>query len=96
MLKETIGSAGASAQQQADANKKAQQIADEILLESDIENLIAAKGFSDCLVFIDGDSCSVVVRAEKLTARESLMIMELVTGKTALSAKNVQISAVQG
>ena len=48
------------------------------------------------MVFIDGDSCSVVVRAEKLTARESLMIMELVTGKTALSAKNVQISAVQG
>ena len=96
VLKETIGSAGASAQQQADADKKAQQIADEILLESDIENLIAAKGFSECLVFIDGDSCSVVVRAEKLTARESLMIMELVTGKTALSAKNVQISAVQG
>ncbi len=96
VLKETIGSAGASAQQQADANKKAQQIADEILLESDIENLISAKGFSDCLVFIDGDSCSVVVRAEKLTARESLMIMELVTGKTAISAKNVQISAAQG
>ena len=96
VLKETIGSAGASAQQQADANKKAQQIADEILLESDIENLISAKGFSDCLVFIDGESCSVVVRAEKLTARESLMIMELVTGKTAISAKNVQISAAQG
>ena len=47
-------------------------------------------------MFIDGDSCSVVVRAEKLTSRESLMIMELVTGKTAISAKNVQISAVQG
>ena len=96
LLGETIGSVQATAEQQAEAAKKAEAIADNILQESNIENLILAKGFADCIAFIDGDSCSVVVQAEALQSQESLQILQIVTSQSDIVAGNVQISAVKG
>lgn len=95
-LEDTLSGTAATAEQKAAAQKQASAIAENILQESNIENLVTAKGFADCVAFIEKDSCNVVVASEELKPQQSLQIMEIVIGQTGLPAKNVQITAVAG
>ena len=91
LLEEVFGSAQSTADEKAAATAKATAIADHILQESNIENLIIAKGFADCVVFIHDDACRVVVDAAELQAMESVQIMEIVLSQSDIVADNVQI-----
>lgn len=77
------------------ASAKLAALTDAVKQESDIETLLAAKGFSECLVFIDGDSAHVTVRAPKLTADQSVQILDIVTAHSDVSAEKVNIVAVK-
>ena len=77
------------------ASEKLTALTDAIKQESDIETLLAAKGFSECLVFIDGDSAHVTVRAPKLTAEQSVQILDIVTSNSKVTAEKVNIVAVK-
>ena len=94
ILQEVLDSAGASAEDKAQATQKATAIAENVLQESNIENLILAKGFADSVVCIDGDRCSVVVQAEALQQQESLQILQIVVSQSSVEADRVQITAV--
>ncbi len=76
------------------ASAKLETLTNAIKQESDIETLLAAKGFSECLVFIDGDNAHVTVRSPKLTAKQSLQILDVVTAHSDISAEKVNIVAV--
>ena len=91
ILQEVLDNAQASAEDKRTATQKATAIAENVLQESKIENLILAKGFADSVVHIDGDNCSVVVQAENLQQQESLQIMEIVVSQSAVTADKVQI-----
>lgn len=91
LLEEVFDSAGSTAEEKAAATAKATAIADHILQESNIENLIIAKGFADCVVFIHDDACRVVVDVAELQAMESVQIMEIVLSQSDIVADNVQI-----
>lgn len=93
LVQQTLGAADATAENKKQASDTATAIAENVLRESNIENLILAKGFKDCVVFIDGENCSVVVQAESLQQQESLQIMEIVVAQSSVAAKNVQIMA---
>lgn len=95
LLEELLGSAQATAEQKQTAQKQATAIAENVLQESNIENLILAKGFADCVVFIDGDHASVVVASTDLQQKESLQILQIVVAQSGVEAKNVQISTPQ-
>ncbi len=94
-LEDTLGGAGASAKEKATAAEQATAIAENILQESNIENLVMAKGFSDCVAFIENGACSVVVSAGELKAAECLQVLEIVMAQTGLAAKNIQITAAK-
>ncbi len=96
LVQETLGRAEASAEEKKAAGEQAALIAERVLQESNIENLIVSKGFADCVVFIDGDKASVVVKADDLQAPESLQIMELVTGHAGIKTENIQIMLPKG
>lgn len=93
IVRETLDRVDASAEEKKQADETAAAIAEHVLQESNIENLVLAKGFADCVVFIDGDTCSVVVEAEQLQEQESLQILELVTSRTDIASQKVQIMA---
>lgn len=93
IIQEVLDSAQASAEDKAQATQKATAIAENVLQESNIENLILAKGFSDSVVYIDGQRCSVVVEAEDLQQQESLQILQIVVSQSAVLADQVQIVA---
>ena len=77
IIQEVLDSAQASADDKAQATQRATAIAENVLQESNIENLLLAKGFADSVVYIDGNRCSVVVQAENLQQQDSLLIFNL-------------------
>ena len=61
--------------------------------ESQIENLVTAKGYADCVVFMGSDSCSVVVASgeEGLTATDVAKIKDIVINETQYTAGQIKI-----
>ena len=95
ILQEVLDNAGASAEDKKAATAQANAIAQNILQESKIENLILAKGFADSVVHIDGDACSVVVQSVDLQQQESLQILEIVVSQSDVAVDKVQILSVE-
>ena len=91
ILQEILDNASASAEDKKAATSQATAIAENVLQESKIENLILAKGFPDSVVHIDGDRCSVVVQSADLQQQESLQIMEIVVSQSDVAVEKVQI-----
>lgn len=70
---------------------------DDITVESDIENLIKAKGFVDCVAFIDDDKVNITVMtsSDGLDKTEVAQIRDIVLGKCAVSAQNITVVEVK-
>ena len=94
IIQEVLDNAGASAEDKAQATERATAIAENVLQESNIENLLLAKGFADSVVYIDGERCSVVVQAAELQQQESLQILQIVVSQSEVAADQVQIMTV--
>ncbi len=65
--------------------------------EADIENMIKAKGFVDCVCFIDGEKINVAVKTGggALGKSEVAQIRDIVLGKMETAAKNITIVEVK-
>ena len=77
-----------------EATAKIVGVAQAVEQESKIESLVVAKGFPDCVAYIEGDHCNIVVQAEGLTPAQSLQITEIITAQSDISGANIKISAV--
>lgn len=55
------------------------------------ENLITTKGFEDVVMFINGDSINVVVKAEKLSQEQVAQIQNIVTREMNSKIDNIHI-----
>ena len=66
--------------------------------EAQIENLVTAKGYTDCVAFIGDESVSVVVSAREggLTDADVAKITEIVTDETGMEASQVKIIEAEG
>jgi len=62
--------------------------------ESKIESLVKAKGFADCVAYIEGVNCNLVVQADELTAAQTLQITEIITAQSAVKSENIKISSI--
>ena len=76
-----------------EANQSIQTMAAYTLSEAQVENLVVAKGYADCLCFINDNSASVVVASTEsgLTDTDIARIAEIVTEETGLSVGQVKI-----
>ncbi len=79
---------------QAQALEKVAAITQAIEQENAIEDLIRAKGFEDCVVYIEESNCHVVVKAEKLEQSQTVQIMEIITTQSSIPAQNINIVTV--
>jgi len=68
-----------------------------ITVESDIENLVKAKGFADCVAFIDGERIHLTVKtgSEGLSKSEVAQLRDIILGKVSTEAKNISIVEVK-
>lgn len=78
-----------------DATEKILAAAEAGERESAIESLVKAKGFADCVAYIEGEHCDVVVLSETLTGAQTLQITEIVTTQANIKPENIKISSVK-
>lgn len=89
----------AAAQENADqavaneASMGIQVLASYTLKEAQIENLVTAKGYTDCVAFMSDESVSVVVSTPsgELTAEDVAKITDITMSETGFSASGIKI-----
>lgn len=76
-----------------DANRAIQTLAGYTMLEGQIENLVIAKGYADCVAFMGENSISVVVSAadDGLQTEDVAKIMDIVLSETEYKADQIKI-----
>ena len=94
LIKDVFNSVKTTDEERADADARVKAIAAAVEQESKIENLIMAKGFKDCIAYIEEGECQVVVKGEDLQTQEMLQITEIVTDTAGISAEKIKILAV--
>ena len=91
VLKLVTENASASETAKADAAAKISQIAVDIQNEANIESLVKAKGFEECVAVIAEGAASVIVKSETLQANEAAQILAIVYETTGISPENISI-----
>jgi stage III sporulation protein AH len=71
------------------------QIAKNIEAEGRIESLVKAKGFEDCVAFINGSNASIVVKTNGLQPNDAVKIQDIVVSEGKISAENIKIVEVK-
>lgn len=95
LVEELLSDVRLSEEIQQQAAEKTSAIADAVVDEIAIEQLVLAKGFEDCVAYIDGNSCQLVVKADDLTQQQTLQILEIVTSQTSVLPQNINIVAIK-
>lgn len=93
-LSDIIESAASSETAKSEAVKSAEELALSIKAESDIETEIEAKGFADCIVSINNDSCSVIVAKGNLTDATAITIKDIVNRQGGIDFDKITVSEV--
>ena len=83
------GSTAATAQKEAVAQVAA--LTQNIVKQSDLETLIKAKGFPDCIVTLGNNQCSVVVKTKQNSENDAVVIQDLVSDQTGLPFDKIKI-----
>ena len=66
-------------------------IAEEIQKESNIESLITAKGFEQCVAVLNGDTASIIVKAETLQPAQLAQINTIVYEQTGILPTGITV-----
>jgi stage III sporulation protein AH len=91
VLKLVTENSEASEEAKAEASAKISKIAVDIQNEANIESLVKAKGFEECVAVIADDAVSVIVKAESLQANEAAQILAIVYETTGIAPQNISI-----
>ena len=94
MTKKILESSEESDTAKAEAVAKAAELATVMEQQTNVESLIKAKGFEECMVFIQNGECSIVVRDRDLTADDALIIKDIATGQTGITVDKIKVTAV--
>lgn len=80
-----------------EANQSIQTMADYTVTEAQIENMIVAKGYTDCVAFIGDNSLSLAVAAPEggLTDADTARILDVVSQNAGFTADQVTIIEVE-
>lgn len=96
IIKKTLNSSKSTAEQKTAATDKVSEITARMEMENSAETLIKAKGFSDVIVVLNGDSCNVVVRKDgELEQNETVQILDIISGTAKINVENIKIVAVK-
>ena len=78
-----------------EASEGIQVLASYTLTEAQIENLVTAKGYADCVAFMGEDSISVVVSTDtgELTAEDVAKVMDIAVTKSGYPASAIKVMA---
>lgn len=91
LLEKTLSNAKSNDSAKKEAVAQAAVVAQNTLKESNIESLIKAKGFSDCVVFLQNSECSVVVKTKDSNPNNAVVIKDIVAGQAGVTYDKIKI-----
>lgn len=96
LLKEASENESVDEETASEAAKSIQTLASYTLSEAQIENMITAKGYEDCVVFLSEDGVSVVVSTgeDGLQTEDVARITDIVKQETGMGAERIKILEV--
>ena len=90
VLQNVVDSAEADSAEKAQALEDIATIANNIEAEANIEAMVMAKGFEQCVAIVNDGMCTVVVMTEELLAAHMSQINEIVYEQTGIKPVNVK------
>ncbi len=91
VLQSVVDNTASTATAKDEALAEIQKLALVMETEANIETLIVAKGFEECVAVINGDSASIVVKSEGLIASQISQINEIVYEQSGIEPVNIKI-----
>ena len=95
LLQDMLADATLSEEARQQTLNKLESVSDAITQENQIESLLIAKGFEDCVVYLSGDEANVVVKAAQLSPEQTCQILDVVLAQSDALAEKVNISNVK-
>ena len=95
MLQDMLADVTLSEEARQQTLQKLESVTDAIGQENQIESLLLAKGFEDCVVYLSGEEASVVVKAAELSQEQTCQILDVVLAQSTVSAEKVNIVSVK-
>ncbi len=92
LAKEVIESTDQNGKGRKEAVEHLNKMSDIIQQQTNVENLIIAKGFDDCVAFIQNDECSIVVTGQELKSDTLIAIKDIVIGQTGISFDKIRVT----
>ena len=85
------------AEQASQSGKKLEEIIETALTEAQIESLVIAKGYADCVAYMSDEGISVAVASPEggITQQDVAVIADIVLTQTGLSFEDIHVIEVQ-
>lgn len=94
-LQSIIGGRDLSSDEMVTKAIEAANISQYIEDESNIEMLVKALGFEECLAYLDGETVKLVVKCNELTTAQAAAIKDIILTETSVLAENIRIYEVK-
>lgn len=94
-IKKTMKSSSLSAEEKKEYTAQMTANLEDLNAENEIETLIKAKGFADCLCFLQSGHLTVMTSGEPLTAAQVAQIRDVVLNKSTVTAQNITVVEVK-
>lgn len=96
-IQKTLKNASLTEAEKADYTAQLTASLEDINAENEIETLIRAKGFADCLCFLQDNRAdlTVMTSGDALTAAQVAQIRDIVLSKTSVTAQNITVVEVK-
>lgn len=96
LLNDIIDDSEKSDSAKAEAVKQLSEISERIEQQNNIESLIKAKGFKECIAFISNGECSVVVSQGSVTNAGAITIKDIVHSQSGIDYSKITITEESG
>ena len=77
-----------------EAVKQLNDLSNIVQQQGNIENLVKAKGFEDCVAFIQNGECSVVVTGKELKSDLLIAIKDIVIGQSGIDFDKIRVTQI--
>ncbi len=77
-----------------DAEKKISKATENADKERNIETMVKAKGFEDCIAYVDEGGVSVTVKGGEIDGSKVAQIKDIIVSETGVSPRNIKINAM--
>lgn len=94
-LETTLNNTNITDEVKSSAVATSAEMANNIQQESNIENSVKAKGFADCIAFIENGQCNIAVATSGLLDSEAITIKDIAVSQTGLPMSNIKIIEVK-